>query len=118
HRPEGRIRSSRHRVRSWPCHLPSCGWNIRERAARHIVISTSRFERNAMKKTLGALAAVVFALMLFAPPAEARCWWNGYRWHCSHHYGHHYWHARYWWHPYRSYGWYGPRYYHRPYYAY
>ena len=71
-----------------------------------------------MKKLLGALAAVVLTLMLLAPPAEARCWWNGYRWHCAHHYGHHYWHARYWWHPYRSYGWYGPRYYHRPYYAY
>jgi hypothetical protein len=38
----------------------------------------------AVKKTLGALAAVILALMLFSPPAEARCWWNGWRWQCHH----------------------------------
>jgi len=68
-----------------------------------------------VKKLLGALAAVTLTLMMMAPPAEARCWWNGYRWHCHHYYGHHYWHARYWWHPYRYYGWYRPHYYYRPY---
>jgi hypothetical protein len=69
----------------------------------------------AVKKTLGALAAVILALMLFSPPAEARCWWNGWRWQC-HHRHHHY--ARHW-HPYRSYAYYPYRAYYRPrYYAY
>ena len=54
-----------------------------------------------MKKIFGALAALVLALVIFAPPAEAHCWWNGYRWHCSYyrHYVRH-------WHPYRYYGYY------------
>ena len=68
-----------------------------------------------MTKVFGALAAILLTLVVFAPPAEAHCWWNGYRWHCHHYYGHHYWHARYWWHPYRYYGWYRPHYYYRPY---
>lgn len=51
-----------------------------------------------------ALAVVMFAGLFWSPPAEARCWWNGFRTVCTHH-GHHYWHARYWY----------PRYY-RPYY--
>ena len=69
-----------------------------------------------MKKTLGALAAVMLALMLFSPPAEARCWWNGWRWACSHHRHHHY--VRHWY-PYRYYGYYRYPYYYRPrYYAY
>ena len=68
-----------------------------------------------MKKLLGALAAIVLTLMLLAPPAEARCWWGGYRWHCAHYYRHHYWHARYWWYPYPYYHWYQPRYYYPPY---
>jgi hypothetical protein len=69
-----------------------------------------------VKKLLGAVAAVALALILFSPPAEARCWWNGYRWHCGHAYRHHYWHARHWYRPYRYYGWYYPGYYYRPYY--
>lgn len=70
-----------------------------------------------MKKILGGLAAVTLALMLFSPPAEARCWWNGWRWHCSHHhYYHHY--VRHWY-PYGYYGYYSYPYYYRPrYYAY
>ena len=68
-----------------------------------------------MKKLFGALAAIMLAMLLLAPTAEARCWWNGYRWHCTHHYRHHDWHARHWWRP-HYYGWYYPRYYYRPYY--
>jgi hypothetical protein len=68
-----------------------------------------------VKKLLGALAAVTLTLMLLAPPAEAHCWWNGYRSHCAHHYRHHYWHARYWWYPYPYYHLYHPRYYYPPY---
>jgi hypothetical protein len=71
-----------------------------------------------VNKIFGALAAVILTLVLFAPPAEARCWWGGYRWHCSYYRHHHY--GRYW-HPYRYYGYYGypyyRPYYYRPYYA-
>jgi len=42
-----------------------------------------------VRKLFGALAAAVLTLVLLAPPAEARCWWNGYRWHCTR-YHHHY----------------------------
>ena len=83
-----------------------------------------------MKKTFGALAAVMLAFVLFAPPAEARCWYNGYRWQCTQ-YRHHY-YSRHWYaprhygyyRPYRYYGYYQPyrygyyRPYYRPYYAY
>lgn len=55
------------------------------------------------------LAALAIGTAAFASPAEARCWWNGYSWHCNspraawwhrhHHwgprYGHYYWGPRY-----------------------
>jgi len=48
-----------------------------------------------MKYVLGALAAVtLFAGVASAQPAEARCFWNGYGWNCSHG-PHHYWNG---WH--------------------
>jgi hypothetical protein len=70
-------------------------------------------------KILGAVAAAMLALMVLAPQAEARCWWNGYRWHCTRYYHH------YVGYPYYGYGYgygygYYPYYrpYYRPYYAY
>ena len=67
-----------------------------------------------MKTLIAALAAVVLSALLWSQPAEARCWWNGYRWHCTH-YRHHYWHVRHY--PYYGYyGYYQP-YYYRPYYC-
>lgn len=70
-----------------------------------------------MKKLIIALAVVMVSALLWSQPAEARCWWDGGRWHCSHHHywRHHYSHARY----YPYYGYYGdyrPYYYYRPYY--
>ncbi len=71
------------------------------------------------KFIVATLAALAIGTAAFASPAEARCWWNGYSWHCGesaslmvdrHHYwgpryGHHYWGPRY------GYGAaYGPRY--------
>jgi hypothetical protein len=66
----------------------------------------------AMRKfVLATLAALAIGTAAFAQPAEARCWWNGYSWHCWG--GPHAW----WWrhhHPYwRHYGWgYGPHWHH------
>src|SRR6266498_3504441 len=70
----------------------------------------------AVRKLFGALAAAMLTLVLLAPPAEARCWWNGYRWHCHHH--RHY--VGYAYPYYRHYGYYPHyrHYYYRPYYAY
>jgi hypothetical protein len=64
-----------------------------------------------MKKTLGALAAVLRALVLLSPPAAAHCWWNGYRWHCTH-YRHHYigYRSGYPYYPYAYYPYYRPYY--------
>ena len=64
-----------------------------------------------MKKMVVALAAVIVAVLLWSQPAEARCWWNGFRTVCTH--------RHYWGYPYRYYrpyyyGYYGP-YYYRPY---
>jgi hypothetical protein len=62
-----------------------------------------------------ALAVVMFAGLFWSPPAEARCWWNGFRTVCTHH-RHHYWHARYWYPRYYRpyyYGYYRPYYYGR-----
>jgi len=69
----------------------------------------------AVRKLFGALAAALLTLVLLAPPAEARCWWNGYRWHCHHR---HY--VGYAYPYYRHYGYYPyyRHYYYRPYYAY
>src|SRR5579862_5161726 len=64
-----------------------------------------------VKRMLGAVAAAFLALALLSPPAAASCWWNGYRWHCTHHRYHHYVGYRY---PY--YGYYSSPYYYRPYY--
>ena len=67
-----------------------------------------------MKTIATALAAIILSSLFWSQPAEARCWWNGYRWHCSH-YRHHYWHTRYYPHYYRpyTYAYYRP-YYYRP----
>jgi hypothetical protein len=67
---------------------------------------------------LTTLAALVIGTAAFAHPAEARCWSNGYSWHCWHpreawrH--HHYWGPQYghYWGPRYGYGYgseYGPR---------
>lgn len=69
------------------------------------------------KFIVAALAALAIGTAAFASPAEARCWWNGYSWHCwrPHHswYRHHYWGPRYghhYWGPRYGYGAaYGPR---------
>jgi hypothetical protein len=59
-----------------------------------------------MKKILiSAVAAFMLGTAALASPAEARCWSNGYSWHCWHPhawYHHHYRH----WGPYGyGYGW-------------
>ena len=75
------------------------------------------------KLVLAGLATLAIGTAAFASPAEARCWWNGYSWHCgnSHNawrYRHHYWgpHYGHYYHHYRDhrygYGYgsaYGPR---------
>ena len=69
------------------------------------------------------LAFVLLAGLFWPNQAEARCWWNGYRWHCTHyrhythHYRHHYWRYGYWY-PRYHYRHYRPYYYgyYRPYY--
>jgi hypothetical protein len=59
------------------------------------------------KIMLGALAAILLGSAALAPPAEARCWWTGYGWHCWHPHAW-WWHHRHYWH---HYAWYGyPRY--------
>ena len=65
-----------------------------------------------MKKIIMALTVVMFAGLFWSNQAEARCWWNGYRTHCTP-YRHHYWYGHYY--PYR---YYRPYYYgsYRPYY--
>jgi hypothetical protein len=67
-----------------------------------------------MKKfLLAGLIAGVLAAGVMVPQAQARCWWNGYTWHCWHHHSwwwrHHHWHAHhYWYRPYAHYYWYQP----------
>lgn len=46
------------------------------------------------KSILGGLAALFLGTAALVPQAEARCWWNGYGWHCAPP------HA-YWWRPWR-----------------
>lgn len=55
-----------------------------------------------MKVILSTLAVAMLAGALFVQPAEARCWWNGYQWHCWHPHHSWYWHHhhRHDWHPY------------------
>jgi hypothetical protein len=53
-----------------------------------------------MKKfVLAAVAAVVLSSAALSSPAEARCLWNGYGWHCwhPHAWG---WHHHHYWGPY------------------
>ena len=74
-----------------------------------------------MKTLLTALAAVILSSLFWSQPAEARCWWNGYRWHCSHH-RHHYWRAGYYpyyygYRPYYPAAYYRPYAYYRPLYC-
>jgi len=59
-----------------------------------------------MKKiVLATVAAVLLGTAALASPAEARCWWNGYSWHCW--YPHAWYHRHYHhWDPYGyGYGW-------------
>jgi hypothetical protein len=69
------------------------------------VIPMASIREGPVKTIATALAAIILSALFWSQPAEARCWWNGYRWHCSH-YRHHYYHTRYY------------PYYYRPYYAY
>ena len=62
-----------------------------------------------MKKIVMALAVIMLAGLFWPNQAEARCWWNGYRWHCTHYYRH------YWYGHYYPYYHYRPYYYYRPY---
>jgi hypothetical protein len=64
-----------------------------------------------VRKLFGAFAAAILALVVLAPPAEAHCWSNGYRWHCTRYY-HHY--VGYPYYSHYGYGYYP--YYYRPYY--
>jgi hypothetical protein len=90
---------------------------MREQSCNRSVISQASFytAEDAVKKILMALAVVMLAGLFWSQPAEARCWWNGFRWHCTHYYRHHYWSGYYpyrYYHPY-YYGYYRP-YYYRP----
>ena len=51
---------------------------------------------------LAGFAAALLATATMVPQAEARCWWNGYGWHCWYPHAW-YWHHHpyaYWHHPY------------------
>jgi len=85
-----------------------------ERTGEFSVSRVGQSRRTAVRKLFGALAAAILALVLLAPPAEARCWWNGYRSHCYHR---HYVGYGYPYYGYYPYSYYRP-YYYRPYYAY
>jgi hypothetical protein len=69
-----------------------------------------------VKTIYAALAAIILSGLVWSSPAEARCWWNGYRWHCTHH--RYYTHYRPYYRPY-YYGYYPAYYpyYYRPYYC-
>ncbi len=65
-----------------------------------------------MRKLLfGGLAALLLGSAALVPQAEARCWWNGYAWHCWHPHAYwwrhpHYYHPyAYWHHPHYRYAW-------------
>jgi hypothetical protein len=65
-----------------------------------------------MRKLLfGGLAALLLGSAALVPQAEARCWWNGFAWHC--------WHPHaYWWHPWHPHYYYSYAYWHHPHYRY
>lgn len=65
-----------------------------------------------MKKIAIVFAALFVTAVFWPQQAEARCWFNGYRWICNHYRSHYGYHHRYY-RPY-YYGYYGP-YYYRPY---
>jgi hypothetical protein len=50
---------------------------------------------------LAGVAAVLLGSAALVPQADARCWWNGYSWHCW--YPHAAWWHRHYWHPYAWY---------------
>ena len=53
-----------------------------------------------MKKiVIATLAAFLLGAAVTAQPAEARCEWNGYAWHCWHPYAW-WWHHHHHWGPY------------------
>jgi hypothetical protein len=52
---------------------------------------------------LGGLTALLLGTAALVPQAEARCWWNGFTWHCAYPY---WWGPHAYWHPWH------PRYYH------
>src|SRR6266403_93206 len=105
------------RRRAQPRRKNDTGWAIDCRAASAIEIRLERAGRGTgssdtrhnpvrivpMKKIVMALAIVMLSGLFWSNPAEARCWWNGYRWHCTHY------------RPYWS-GHYYPHRYYRPYY--
>ncbi|MBV8120431.1 MAG: hypothetical protein JO081_10920 [Alphaproteobacteria bacterium] len=62
------------------------------------------------KLILGGLTALLLGTAALIPQAEARCWWNGYSWHCWH--PHAWWWHRQYYHPY-AWNWR-----HHPYYVY
>jgi len=55
------------------------------------------------KILLAALAAVLLGSATLASPAEARCWWDGYGWHCWHPHAW-WWRHHHYWHHYAGYG--------------
>jgi len=50
-----------------------------------------------MKVILGSLAAAMLFGAVWAQPAEARCFWNGFATVCTHHYWGGPWHRHYGW---------------------
>jgi hypothetical protein len=66
-----------------------------------------------MKKIAIVLAALIVTAVFWPQQAEARCWFNGYRWICNHYRAHYYGYPYRYYRPY-YYGSYRP-YYYRPY---
>ena len=64
-----------------------------------------------MRRVALFLGALLLLTVFWPHSAEARCWWNGYRWKCTHHRHHYY---RYYNYPYYQPYYYSP-YYYRPY---
>jgi hypothetical protein len=65
------------------------------------------------RMVLGGLITLLLGTAALVPQAEARCWWNGFAWHCAYP---HWWgpHA-YWWHPWHHRYVHHYAYYHHPY---